>query len=74
MANNDDSSGKSDMTQENRWKETRDLLKQALCDWESSGMVAAKEAALSREQETEEKERLEKLMHLLKEKMDELSF
>lgn len=60
------------MKSDERWKETRDLLKQALNDWEKSHSLAVETASTTREQELEEKERLEKLLHRLKEKIDEL--
>ncbi len=56
-----------------QWGNTRDLLQKALSDWDCSEKVAQQNLADSMADQNAQKQRLENLLGLLKEKIDELS-
>lgn len=68
----DSSNSGNDVARE-QWRNTRDLLQKALSDWDQSEKTAEQDLVQSTGDQKMEKERLEALLGLLKEKMDELS-
>lgn len=56
-----------------QWRNTRDLLQKALCEWDHSEKVVEENIQDTVADQKAQKQRLENLLCLLKDKIDELS-